>query len=169
MTHLLYFSLSLLVALIVIAFVSAAIAKHLRLREVRRRKALQLLEALARYSDWVASQRRAVFFCGEAHDDSPLEEARTIDRGWFPELSGDMVEILIVHNRLVNFLWNQQLLRFKDPEAWLESDHDARFMELWRQHHHAVETVAAQLRPLSVHRGLVEDLKPPGAEPAGRH
>jgi hypothetical protein len=149
-SNILYFSLWLVAALIAIALVSATIARSLRMREVRRLKALQLLDALNLYSDWVAAQRRAPFFNGDGEEGpSPLDEARTIKQGWFPELAGDMVEILVVHSRLVDFLWNQQLLRFKDPEAWLESDHDTRFLELWRQHRYAIEGVQSKLRSLA--------------------
>jgi hypothetical protein len=149
-SSLVYFSLWLVAALIAIALVSATIARGLRLREVRRLKALELLDALDRYSEWVAAQRRATFFQGEGEDaETPLEEARHIKQGWFPELADDLVEILIVHSRLVDFLWNQQLLRLKDPERWLESDHDSRFLELWRQHRYAVEGVQIKLRSLA--------------------
>lgn len=150
MSSFVYFSLWLVAALIVIAIISATIARSLRQRTVRRLKAAQLLDALERYSEWVASQRRAPFFQGEGEDGSaPLEDAHHIKQGWFPELAGDMVEILIVHNRLVDFLWKQQLLRLKDPEGWLESDHDARFLELWRQHRYAIEGVQIKMRSLA--------------------
>ncbi|GAC1599250.1 MAG: hypothetical protein NVS3B2_00080 [Ramlibacter sp.] len=149
MSGIVYYSLWLVAALIAVALVSATIARGLRLREVRRQKALELLDALGLYSDWVAGQRRATFFQGEGEQVTALEEARHIKQGWFPELAGDMVEILVVHSRLVNFLWNQQLLRFRDPERWLESDHDSRFLELWRQHRYAVEGVELKLRSLA--------------------
>ena len=146
MSNIVYFSLWLVAALVAVALASATIARSLRLREVRRLKALELLDALARYSEWAAAQRRAPFFQGDGEDASlPLEQARQIKQGWFPELAGDMVEILIVHNRLVDFLWNQQLLRLKDPEGWLESDHDTRFLALWRQHRYALEGVELKL------------------------
>ena len=152
MSNIVYFSLWLVAALIAVALASATIARSFRLREVRRLKALELLDALDRYSDWVASQRRATFFRGEGDGDgaeSPLEEARHIKQGWFPELAGDMVEILIVHNRMIDFLWNQQLLRSKDPERWMESDHDSRFLELWSQHRYAIAGVQLKLRSLA--------------------
>jgi hypothetical protein len=153
-----YFSLWLVAALIAVALVSATIARGLRLREVRRLKALELLDALDRYSEWVAAQRRTTFFQGEGEEaETPLEEARHIKQGWFPELAGDMVEILIVHSRLVDFLWNQQLLRLKDPERWLESDHDSRFLALWRQHRYAVEGVQIKLRSLARRPELERD------------
>ncbi len=149
MSSIAYYSLWLVAALIALALVSATIARGVRLREVRRQKALELLDALGRYSDWVAAQRRTASFQGDAEEVTSLEEARNIKQGWFPELASDMVEILLVHNRLVDFLWNQQLLRFKDAERWLESDHDSRFLELWRQHRYAVGSVQIKLRSLS--------------------
>lgn len=150
MSSLVYYSLWLVAALTAVSLVSATIARGMRLREVRRLKALELLDALGRYSDWVAGQRRASLFQGEGEDaETPLEEARHITQGWFPELADDLVEILIVHNRLVDFLWNQQLLRFRDPERWLESDHDSRFLELWRQHRYALDGVDMNLRSLA--------------------
>lgn len=150
MSRFVYFSLWLLAALIVIAIISATIARSLRQRAVRRLKAVELLDALERYSEWVASQRRSPFFQGEGEDSAvPLADARHIKQGWFPELADDMVEILIVHNRLVDFLWNQQLLRLKDPEGWLESDHDSRFLELWRQHRYTIEGVQIKMRSLT--------------------
>lgn len=150
MSSIVYFSLWLVAALIVIAIISATIARSLRQRAVRRLKAVELLDAFERYSEWVASQRRTPFFQGDGEDGvGPLEEARHIKQGWFPELAGDMVEILVVHNRLVDFLWNQQLLRLKDPEGWLVSDHDSRFLELWRQHRYAIEGVQIKMRSLA--------------------
>lgn len=158
MSNIVYFSLWLVAALIAVALASATIARSLRLREVRRLKALELLDALARYSEWVAAQRRASFFQGDGEGASlPLEQARQIKQGWFPELVGDMVEILIVHNRLVDFMWNQQLLRLKDPEGWLESDHDTRFLALWRQHRYGIEGVELKL-------GLLTHMQEPEQE-----
>lgn len=60
-----------------------------------------------------------------------------------------MVEIPIVHNRLVDFLWNRQLPRVKDPQRRTESEPDSRFLELWRQHRHALDGVQMKLRSLA--------------------
>ena len=40
----------------------------------------------------------------------------------------------------------QQALRLQDPEAWLESDHDVRFLEQWRMLDVAVERMAQELK-----------------------
>lgn len=114
------------------------------------------MSSIVYFSLWLAAALIAValvsatFFQGEGEDgETPLEEARHIKQGWFPELAGDMGEILIVHNRLVDFLWNRQLPRVKDPERWMESDPDSRFLELWRQHRHALDGVQLKLRSLA--------------------
>jgi hypothetical protein len=129
-----YFALWVTAALAVVAFLSAAIAKHLRMREVRRQQALKLLDALDRYGAWVAQQRYQPVFFGEGSDAAEaLDEACIIRLGWFPELGADMAELLGVHNRMLHFLTSQHHLRQRDPEGWLETEHDSRFLALWRQ------------------------------------
>ena len=133
--------------LVVIAAISAGITRHLRLRLLRRLKAVQVLDALARYSDWVAAQGRTPFFQGDARqEDSPLQQVRAIRKQWFPELSNETAEIFAVHARLIDFLWTQQMLRVSDPEAWLESDYDRQFMDLWRLHVLALNETVEKLR-----------------------
>jgi hypothetical protein len=68
---------------------------------------------------------------------------------WFPELAGDMAELTAVHNRLVNFLHTQQALWQRDPERWLESGHDQRFLALWKQHRLALEALRAKLQQVT--------------------
>ena len=147
MSNLSYYLLWLAAGLLAIAAFSASITQRLRLRVLRRLKAAQVLDALARYSDWVAAQGRTPFFQGDAHDeDSPLQEVRVLRRQWFPELSNEAAEIFAVHARLIDFLWTQQMLRVSDPEAWLESDYDSQFLDLWRLHLRAVQEIAEKLR-----------------------
>lgn len=142
-----YYMLWLAGGLLAIAIVSAGIARHLHRRLLRRLRAVRMLDALARYSDWVAAQRHTAFFQGDARDEeSPLQEVHQMSRQWFPELSGQSAEIFAVHARLIDFLWTQQLLRLSDPEAWLESDHDGRFMDLWRLHLRAVQGIVEKLK-----------------------
>jgi hypothetical protein len=103
--------------------------------------------ALQRYSDWVCAQRLAAVFHGEGREAAlALDEACTIRMAWFPDLAGDMAELMAVHNRIINFLGTQQALWLRDPENWLESDHDKRFMALWRQHRFALQALYAKLQ-----------------------
>lgn len=135
--------------LAIIAIASAAIARRLRLRLLRREKAMQLLDSLATYTEWIAMQGRAAYFQGAADVDSPLQSMRNIQFEWFPELSEETTRVFEWHARLIDFLWAQQMLRLSDGEAWLESDHDERFLQLWRAHREAVEAMAETLTEIS--------------------
>lgn len=133
-------------ALAAIALLSWLLARHRRRNDARRTQAHRLLDALQRYSDWVGAQRLAAVFQGEsAEAAAALDEACTVRLACFPELAGDMAELLAVHNRLVNFLGTQQALWLRDPERWLESEHDRRFLALWKQHRFALDALLARL------------------------
>lgn len=147
MSYVEYYLLWLLGGLAVTAIVSALITQRLRRRVMRRLKAVELLDALGRYSEWVAAQRRNLLFQGDVREDAcVLGEVRAIVRQWFPDLTAAAAQVFAVHTRLVEFLSAQQALRLQDPEAWLESDHDVRFVEQWRELDSAVERLARQLK-----------------------
>jgi len=144
-----YYLLWLAGGLAVIAAVSALITQRLRRGIMRRLKAVELLDALGRYAEWVAAQRRNLLFQGDVQEDaSALAEMRNIVRQWFPDLAAAAGQVFAVHTRLVGFLSSQQALRLQDPEAWLESDHDVRFLEQWRELDVAVERLAQELKLL---------------------
>lgn len=150
MSNTTYYLAWLAAGLAIVAGLSAALTRHLRSRALRRVKAAQLLEAQAAYTAWIAAQRRAAFFEGDAREgESPLREARLIQREWFPELAGEAADLFDMHARLIDFLWTQQMLRVTDAEAWLDSDHDARFQQLWRLHRDAAHAVGERLRELA--------------------
>jgi hypothetical protein len=137
-------------ALVLIGALSWLLARYKRRHDLRRMQAHHLLHALQRYSEWVCAQRLAAVFQGEgAEAAAALDQACTIRLAWFPELAGDMAELLGVHNRLINFLSTQQSLWLRDPEHWLESEHDKRFMALWRQHRFALEALQAKLEQVT--------------------
>lgn len=141
-----YLAAWLLAALLAIAVLSWLLARFRRRQDMRRQQAQQFLQALQRYSEWVCSQRLAAVFQGEgAEAAAALDEACTIRVAWFPELAGDMAELLAVHSRILHFLATQQALWLRDPEHWLESDHDTRFLALWRQHRYALQALLAKL------------------------
>ena len=98
----------------------------------------------------MCAQRLAAVFSGEGREAAAaLDSACTIRLAWFPELAGDMAELLGVHNRLINFLSTQQQLWLRDPEHWLESEHDKRFLALWRQHRFALQALLARLEQVA--------------------
>jgi hypothetical protein len=145
-----YLAAWLLLAFLAVGVLSWLLARHQRRRDLRRSQAQQLLHALQRYSGWVCAQRLAAVFQGEGPEAAAaLDEACTIRLGWFPELAGDMAELLAVHNRLINFLSTQQMLWLRDPEHWLESEHDKRFMALWRQHRFSLQALLGRLEQVT--------------------
>ena len=147
MSLLQYHALWIAIALSGIAVASGLITRWRLRRELRRHQAEQALEALADYCEWMASQRRAAAFQGEPPPDrSALARLCALQQAAFPELCGATVALLLVHGRMLDFLWRQQVLRERDPDAWLESDHDARFLALWREHGAVVHELAERLR-----------------------
>lgn len=142
-----YLAAWVLAALLLIGLISALLTRYKRRYELRRLQAERLLQALQRYSDWVCAQRLAAVFQGEGPEaEAALDAACTVRMAWFPELAGDMAELMAVHNRLIIFLSTQQALWLRDPENWLESQHDKRFMALWRQHQYALQALHARLQ-----------------------
>jgi hypothetical protein len=143
----LYLAGWLLAALLAIALLSALLARGRDRYQLRRAQAQKLTQALERYSAWICAQRLAVVFQGESTEAAEaLDEACTLRMAWFPELAGEMADLMAVHNRLMNFLHTQQALWLRDPERWLESDHDRRFVALWRQHRLALQALHGSLQ-----------------------
>jgi hypothetical protein len=141
-----YLAAWLAAALLGVAGLSWLLARYKRRHDLRRIQAHHLLQALQRYSEWVCAQRLAAVFQGEGPEAAAaLDQACTTRAAWFPELAGDMAEVTAVHNRLINFLSNQQALWLRDPEHWLESEHDKRFMALWKQHRIALQALLAKV------------------------
>ena len=143
-----YYLLWLVAGLLVSALASALIVRRLQRNALRQLKAAELLDALARYTQWVSAQGRAVFFHGPTHDrDSALQEIGALQEYWFPDLQREAQELFAVHLRLTRFLRSQQRLRLRDPEAWFESDPDVAFMPLWREHCEAAHELERRLAP----------------------
>lgn len=149
MSNLAYYTVWLVAGLGVIAIISALITRHLRQRVARRLMAIEAVHALDRYSEWVAAQRRSAFVQAEADEaNAPLGALRAMGRQ-MPDLSPATEELFAVYGRLSTFLSSQQALRLHDPEAWLDSDHDAKFIEFWRQHLAAANGLEEKLRRIA--------------------
>jgi hypothetical protein len=146
MSNLTYYLLWLMAGLLVIAMISAAITQHLNRRVMRRIKGVELLDALARYCDWVSGQRRTLFFEALVQEDAgALQEIRALRDEWFPDLAQEVAVLVAAHEKFVAFLRAQRQQRLQDAEAWLEADHDAAFNGLWRNHLLAAQALAAKL------------------------
>lgn len=145
-----YYLLCLGAGLLASAVASALVVRRRHWYALREAKAVELLEALARYTEWVSAQGRAVFFqAGTEEADATPQEIGALQGEWFPELQAEMQALFEVHIRLVRFLRRQYSLRLQDAEAWFESDPDAGFMALWRDHCLAAQSLERRLAPLT--------------------
>ena len=85
-----------------------------RRAKVRRSQGYRLIHALREYSAWIDNQRDLPFTArslDELTSPEPLTLARQIKRDWFPSLAPDMVRLLQAHSRVIEYLWEQSLLR----------------------------------------------------------
>ena len=146
MSNIVYYGSWLLAALVCAAVASALITRGLARRELRRWRAEDMLVAVARYSEWLAAQQRNPCFDGERAAPAAFRRARGLAAASFPELSPLMADLQAVHDRVIDFLWRQAVLRLRDPEAWLDTDHDGQFMALWRDHARTVQAIAQRLQ-----------------------
>src|SRR5512133_1215948 len=103
--------------LVVAALMLAALAwaRHLahRRQQHLRARGYEFIAALKAYSAWVDYQRDESFV-GRDADELALPEplARALSaKSAFPELSQHTLRLLQAHSRLVEYLWQQNLLR----------------------------------------------------------
>jgi hypothetical protein len=143
------FAACLIAALLAVAALGSLLARLRSHRDLRRAQADRLLRPLQRYSAWVCAQRLAAVFDGDRQAAALLEEAHEVHAAWFPELARDMAKLMAVHRRLTHFLGAQHALWLRDPQHWLESEHDQRFMALWRQHRFALHALLARLEQVT--------------------
>jgi hypothetical protein len=102
-------------------------AEHLRLQGYR------LIHALKAYSAWIEYQRDLPFTArslDELTSPEPLTQARRIKREYFPSLSQHMVRLLQTHSRVIEYLWQQNLLRLSQGSGWRPAYEDPQYQQL---------------------------------------
>jgi len=119
---------------------AAAAAVYLWMRHASRVRARQLraqgyrlIHALREYSAWIDYQRDLPFTArslDELTSPAPLTQARHIKRDWFPELSQHMVRLLQAHSRVIEYLWQQNLLRLSQGSGWRPAHEDRQYQQL---------------------------------------
>jgi hypothetical protein len=104
-----------------------------RRAKVRRAQGYRLIHALRAYSAWIEGQRDLPFTArsvDELTSPAPLALAGQIKTEWFPGLAQYMVPLLQAHSRVVEYLWEQSLLRLSQGSAWRPAHQDARYQQL---------------------------------------
>lgn len=149
----------LLVSAIAALGVMTAFALALRwLRAARRRRArlrriqgYRLIHALRAYSAWVESCRDLPFTArslDELTSPAPLTVARQIKREFFPSLAQYMVLLLQAHSRVIEYLWEQSLLRLTQGSAWQPAHQDAQYQHLRGAQEDLIDELIAKCREL---------------------
>jgi hypothetical protein len=142
----LYYLLCLAAGLLAIAAASALLVWQQRCKSLRQLQAFELIDSLARHTEWFGAQRHAVCFQAPARECAPdIDEIWLALRDWPPHFGVAARALLDLRARLDELLRLQALQRLHDPEAPLEAGQDAAFMALWREHCAIVQDLERRL------------------------
>jgi hypothetical protein len=101
--------------------------------EQLRNAGYRMINALRAYSAWIEWQRDLPFTArsmDELTSPEPLTRARDIKREYFPELSQHMVRLLQAHSRVIEYLWQQDLMRLSQASGWQPAYADPQYQQL---------------------------------------
>jgi hypothetical protein len=125
-------------------------ARRLRSRRLRA-QGYRLIHALREYSAWIDQQRDLPFTARspeELTSPAPLTRALQIKRDWFPALSQHMVLLLQAHSRVIEYLWQQNLLRLSQASAWRPAHEDRQYQQLRGAQEDLIDDMIAVCREL---------------------
>jgi hypothetical protein len=104
------------------------------LRVARRRAAgYRLMECLRAYSAWIDWHRDEPLLQQEPEDSgmpAALAEAVQIKDAFFPELAGLMLQLLQTHRELMQYLWEENILRMTHASPLRPHDADPRYQDV---------------------------------------
>jgi hypothetical protein len=109
--------------------------RHLaRKRQDRlRAQGYEFIFSLKTYSVWVDCQSEQPFKCRNIDElalPEPLARARDIKEAAFPDLSQYMLRLLQSHSRLIEYLWQQDLLRLSQAAGWRPAWQDSQYQQI---------------------------------------
>jgi hypothetical protein len=128
-------------------------ARHLsrvRTRQLRA-QGYRLIHALQEYSAWIDYQRDLPFAAqslDEITSPEPLTQACRIKREWFPGLSQHMVHLLQAHSRVIEYLWQQNLVRPSQGSGWQPAYEDKQYQQLRGAQEDLIDDMIALCREL---------------------
>jgi len=123
----------LLVAALVLATIGWARQAGRKREEHLRDLGYELIFSLKSYSAWVDSLRDEPFMTRDTDElASPrhLARAREIKEAWFPGLSQHMLRLLQAHSHLIEYLWQQNLLRLSQASGWRPVYQDPQYQQI---------------------------------------
>jgi hypothetical protein len=117
----------------------------------RRSQGYRLIHSLRSYSAWIESQRDLPFTSrslDELTSPRPLALAAQIKSKWFPALGQYMVPLLQAHSRVIEYLWEQSLLRLSQGSAWRAAHQDPQYRQLREAQEELIDEMIAACREL---------------------
>ena len=144
------FYLSLLVALGVVVVI-AIVFRWVRYTVQRRKDLLRahgyrLIHCLNAYSAWVDYQRDDALLdqsTDELTSPEPLAQALAIKEAAFPSLGQHMLRLLQAHSRLMEYLWQHNLLRLSQATGWVPAYQDPQYQQIRGAQEDLIEEVIA--------------------------
>lgn len=141
---------SSVVIAIMVAYRWARHVRRARARELRA-QGYRLIHALREYSAWIDYLRDMPFTArslDELTSPEPLTQARLIKRDWFPALSQHMVRLLQAHSRVMEYMWQQNLLRLSQGSGWRPAYEDKQYQQLRGAQEDLIDEMIALCREL---------------------
>lgn len=123
----------LLVAALVLATVVWAHHAAQEHKKQLQAQGYELIFCLKSYSAWVDFQRDEPFLTRNTEElasPAPLTRVREIRDASFPALSHHMLRLLQAHSHLIEYLWQQNLLRQSQASGWQPLYQDPQYQQI---------------------------------------
>ncbi len=123
---------------------------RVRAQELRA-QGYRLIHALREYSAWIDYQHDLPITdrsLDELTSPGPLTQARRIKRECFPDLSQHMVRLLQAHSRVIEHLWQQNLVRLSQGSGWQPIHEDKQYQQLRGAQEDLIDDMIALCREL---------------------
>lgn len=123
------------------------LAKSRESETLRPQKAEAFVKALYDHMHWLEEKRTTMVMKLEDHDSPPpIDEARMIQRLYFPELASELKTVSDAYVPMLEFLHNQYIARLADKAKSLKSWDGEQFGKLYRALSLSVEAATERCR-----------------------
>jgi hypothetical protein len=149
--------LSILLTALAVTAVGSALfhwARRLARKRVARLRteSYRFIHALKAYSAWIECQRDLPFTArslDEMTSPEPLDQARAIKRDWFPDLHPQIVRLMRAHHRMIEYLWQQSLLRLSQGSGWCPASEDPVYQQLRSEQEDLIDEMIGACRQIT--------------------
>lgn len=128
---------SVIGALTLVAAATAVFLWSRHLGRVRadelRAQGYRLIHALTEYSAWIDYQRElplSARHLDELAAPEALVQARRITRQSFPDMMQHVHRLVQAHSRVIEYLWEQKLVRNSEGSGWPSAPEDRQYAQL---------------------------------------